>query len=281
MKNLFLIVLGFLFFANQEASAQLRTPSSSPAATINQTVGLTEVTISYNRPSKKDRIIFAADGLVPFGKVWRTGANSVSKITFSEEVIFGGTPLKAGSYAILTIPDATEWQVMLFAYETANWASYPEKTPAANIKVAPSATSSVYETFTMEINHISNDGAHFVIKWDQTKVAIPFEVHTKKQAMASFDKMVAGPSDAEYYNFGAYLFESNGDLNKALEYVQKVTGKPNPMYWQKRTESLILGKLGRKAEAIAAAKQSLELAKAAGNEDYIRMNEQSIKGWSN
>ncbi|MEY2904623.1 MAG: hypothetical protein RJA52_639 [Bacteroidota bacterium] len=280
MKKLILIAFGFLFFSNQEILAQLRTPSSSPGATTNQTVGLTDVSISYNRPSKKNRVIFAVDGLVPFGKVWRTGANSVSKITFSEEVIFGGTTLKAGSYAILTIPDANEWQVMLFTYETANWASYPEKTPVANIKVTPSSTSSVYETFTMEINHISNDGAHFLIKWDQTKIAIPFEVHTKKQAMASFEKMVAGPSDSEYYNFGAYLFESNGDLDKALEYVQKVTNKSNPMYWQKRTESLILGKLGRKAEAIEAAKKSLELAKAAGNEDYIRMNEQSIKDWS-
>jgi hypothetical protein len=280
MKKLILLVTGIFIYFNQDVVAQLRTPSSSPAASITQTVGLTDVSISYNRPSKKDRIIFAQDGLVPFGKVWRTGANSVSKISFSEEVVFGGSTLKAGSYAILTIPDATEWQVMLFTYETANWASYPEKTPVANIKVAPASTSSVYETFTMEVNHISNDGAHFVIKWDQTKVAIPFEVHTKKQAMASFDKMVAGPSEGEYYNFGAYLLESNGDMSKALEYVQKVTSKPNPMYWQKRTEALILGKLGRREEAVAAAKQSLDLAKAAGNDDYVRMNEQSIKEWS-
>jgi hypothetical protein len=281
MKKYFSLMFAASLVLSTNLLGQLRTPSASPAATVMQTVGLTQVTVEYSRPSMRGRAIFGEDGLVPFGKVWRTGANSATKIEFSEDVKVAEHDLKAGAYAVLSVPGAEEWEVMFFPYESSNWGSYPEKTPAATVKVTASSTSSAYETFTIELAHLSNDGAHLVMKWENTKIAIPVTVHTQKQVASSFEKMMAGPSNGEYYNYGVYLAETGGDLNKALEYVQKVTKTDNPMYWQKRQESLILAKLGKNVEAIAAAKVSLELAKKAGSEDYIRMNEKSIAEWSN
>jgi hypothetical protein len=280
MKKYFSLMFAVSLFLTTHLFGQLRTPSASPAATVMQTVGLTQVTVEYSRPSMKGRAIFGEDGLVPFGKVWRTGANSATKIEFSEDVKVAEHDLKAGAYAILSVPGSEEWEVMFFPYESSNWGSYPDKTPAATVKVTAGSTSSAYETFTIELAHLSNDGAHLVMKWENTKVAIPVMVHTQKQVASSFERMMAGPSNGEYYNYGVYLAETGGDLNKALEYVQKVTNTDNPMYWQKRQESLILAKLGKTEEAIAAAQISLELAKKAGNEDYIRMNEKSISEWS-
>lgn len=281
MKKCFSLMFAVSMVLSSNLFGQLRTPSASPSATVMQTVGLTQVAVEYSRPSMRGRAIFGEDGLVPFGKVWRTGANSATKIEFSEDVKVAEQDLKAGAYAVLSIPGAEEWEVMFFPYESSNWGSYPEKTPAAAVKVKAGSTSSAYETFTIELAHLSNDGAHLVMKWENTKIAIPLMVHTQKQVASSFERMMAGPSNGEYYNYGVYLAETGGDLNKALEYVQKVTNTDNPMYWQKRQESLILAKLGKNAEAIAAAKISLELAKKAGNEDYIRMNEKSIAEWSN
>jgi hypothetical protein len=281
MKKCFSLMFAVSMVLSSNLFGQLRTPSASPGATVMQTVGLTQVAVEYSRPSMRGRAIFGEDGLVPFGKVWRTGANSATKIEFSEDVRVAELDLKAGAYAVLSIPGAEEWEVMFFPYESSNWGSYPEKTPAAAVKVKAGSTSSAYETFTIELAHLSNDGAHLVMKWENTKIAIPLMVHTQKQVASSFERMMAGPSNGEYYNYGVYLAETGGDLNKALEYVQKVTNTDNPMYWQKRQESLILAKLGKNAEAIAAAKISLELAKKAGNEDYIRMNEKSIAEWSN
>ena len=281
MKKYFSLMFAVSMILTSNLFGQFRTPSASPKATISQTVGLTQVSVEYSRPSMKGRAIFGENGLVPFGTVWRTGANSATKIEFSEDVKVGEHDLKAGAYAVLSVPGSKEWEVMFFPYESSNWGSYPGKTPAATVKIIAGSTSNAYETFTIELAHLSNDGAHLVMKWENTKITIPLAVHTQKQVAASFEKMMAGPSNGEYYNYGVYLAETGGDLNKALEFVQKVTNSENPMYWHKRQESLILAKLGKNEEAIAAARVSIELAKKAGSEDYVRMNEKSIAEWTN
>lgn len=279
IRNITLTTL-FAVLAISLAVGQIRTPAPSPSAKVHQTVGLTDVSIEYSRPSAKGRTIFAADGLVPYGKIWRTGANSISKITFSDDVTVGGKKLEAGSYGILTKPGASEWAVHFYSYDGGNWGSYVEKTPAAAVMVTPSKTSDMAETFTLSVDHVSMDGAHFVIAWENTKVAVPIEVNVDEQVMANIERVMAGPSTADYYAAGDYMFSAGKDLNKALMYVQKATKVDNPRFWQVRKEALILAELGRKADAIAAAKKSLALAKEAGNDDYIRMNEKSIKEWS-
>ncbi len=278
-KNLLLLPL-LMLIGLFTMHAQISTPAASPSSTLKQTVGLTEVTVEYSRPSKKGRTIFAADGLVPYGKIWRTGANSVTKITFSKDVKVEGADLKSGSYAILTKPGATSWAVHFYAYESSNWGSYVEKEPAAAVMVTPVIWDGSLESFTINIDGLKNDGATLQFGWDNVVVPVNLAVHTDKEVMASIENAMAGPSKNDYYAAATYYHDEGKDLKMALKWIEKATAGDSPMFWQVRRKALILADLGMKAKAIAAAKQSLELAKAAGNEDYVRMNENSIKEWS-
>ena len=136
------------------------------------------------------------------------------------------------------------------------------------------------ETFTIDINNVSNTGAHIDFLWEKTMVSLPLEVEVDTKVMKMIEATLSGPTNGDYYNAGIYYFESGKDLNKALEYVQKATHAEDARFWQVRREALILAELGKKKAAIEAAKKSLALAKEAGNEDYIRMNEKSIAEWS-
>jgi len=260
--------------------AQINTPSASVGAKLETTVGLTDVHVQYSRPSAKGRTIFAADGLVPFGKIWRTGANAATKVTFTDNVTIGGTELEGGSYAILSMPNANEWAFHFFPYESGSWSTYTEKEPVAKVMAKPQALNHHVETFTIDVNHVKMESAHLVFMWEKTAVAIPFEVKVKDRVMADIDRVLNGPSSNDYYAAGTFLHESGGDIKKALEYVQKANGMlEKPRFWQLRRESLLLAANGMKDKAIATAEKSLMLAKEAGNDDYIRMNEQSFKEW--
>lgn len=276
-KVLFFLCLmaGFAFQMN----AQISTPSASPAAKFMQTVGLTEITVEYSRPSMKGRTIFAQDGLVPYGDIWRTGANSATKITLSTDAKIGGAAVKAGSYAILTKPMADKWEVMLFPYESGNWGSYVEKEPAATVMAQVGENPTTIESFLMAIDGLTNNGAALVMGWENTVATLPIEVPTKKMAMASIDRALSGPSTNDYYAAAAYFQSEGMELEKAHEYVLKANAE-NPQYWMLRLQSQIEADLGMYKEAVASAKKSLEKAKAAGNKDYIRMNEANIAKWS-
>ena len=156
-----------------------------------------------------------------------------------------------------------------------------EKTPVAVVTVKPiQAPGITVESFFITIADLTADGALIEFIWDSTIVPVKLGVNTDSAVMASIEQAMAGPSAGDYYNAGSYMHDSGKDLNKALAYVQKATHTDNPRFWQLRKESLILADLGRKAEAITVAKKSLELATTAGNDDYIKMNNDSIKQWS-
>jgi hypothetical protein len=280
-KLLFILIAAVLSLVQaQTAQAQLRTPAASPAAELKTAVGLTEVVVNYARPSMKGRTIFAADGLVPFGQVWRTGANQATKISFGEDVALGGQELKKGAYAVLSKPGADNWEIMLYPYESGNWGSYVEKTPAATISAKPTKTAHKVETFTIDVANIGNESASIDIAWENTLVSIPLKAHTEKQVRAGFDRMMQGPTVGEYYAMGNYLFESGKDLDKALEYVRKATHGDNPGFWQVTLEAKILGAMGKYPEAVKVAEKAKDMAAKANNSDYVRMNEQAIAQWS-
>jgi len=266
------------FFATT-STAQIKTPAPSPSASSTQAIGLSDIKIDYSRPSVKGRKVFAADGLVPYGKVWRTGANQVSKITFGADVNVGGKDLKKGAYAILTIPNAASWAVHFYPYETGNWGSYVEKTPVAIATAEVKALPFSVESFIIMVNNITADSGVLEFIWDNVVAAVPLKFEVEKNVMAAIDKTLAGPTANDYYAAGNYLLSIGKDLDKALTYVQKATKGDNPKFWQVRREALILGKLGKVKEAIAAAKLSKDLAMKAGNDDYVRMNEKSIAEW--
>lgn len=261
--------------------AQVKAPQSSPKAMITQTVGLTEVTIDYSRPSAKGRTIFG--DLVPFGKLWRTGANSNSIITFSDDVMIDGKALPKGKYAIYTVPKADNWDV-IFYKDTDNWGnpeSYDEAKIALKTTAKPQMLNNRLETFTIALNNLDNNFAHLEISWEKTLVAVKIDVPTEKTTMASINKALNGPSAADYYAAGTYYFQSNGDMKKALEYVDKALGmSEQKAFWQLRQKSLIQAKLGDKKGAIETAKLSLAAAETAKNNDYVKMNKESIAEWS-
>ncbi|WP_367390954.1 DUF2911 domain-containing protein [Lewinella sp. LCG006] len=279
MKKLLLSV--FALVLTVSSFAQISTPAASPGAKITQDVGLTEIMVDYSRPAMKGRTIFAADGLVPFGKIWRTGANGATKITLGQDAKVGGVDLKAGAYAVLTIPTDKEWTFMMYPYEGSSWNSYTEKEPAAKFMAAPTKTAMPVESFTIGVNNVTSKSATIDFMWENTMVSVPVAVEVHELVMADIKRTMAGPSTNDYYAAASYLHDSGTDNAMALEYIQKATAGDKPGFWMVRREALILADLGRKQEAIAAAKRSMTLAKEAGNDDYVRMNEKSIAEWTN
>lgn len=275
ITSLLISMLAMSTFVN----GQIRTPAASPSASFTQDVGLTQISVEYSRPGVKGREIFSDNGLVPFGKVWRTGANSATKITFSTPVIVEGKSLKEGSYAILTMPGATSWNVHFYDYEGGNWGSYVDKDPAAIVTVAPKMIPWNVENFSISVGDITDNSGVLELAWASTLVPVKIETEVDKAVMASIEKVLAGPTPADYYAAGTYYYNSGKDLNKALEYIQKATKGDSPRYWQLRMESEVLAKLGRYKEAIAVAEKSKTLAMEAGNDDYVKINKDNLAQW--
>lgn len=282
MKKIIFVLASLI--ASYVLNAQVKTPAPSPHCTVSQVVGLTDVSIDYSRPSSKGRAVFG--DLVPFGKLWRTGANANTTVSFSEDVVINGNTLKKGKYALFTTPKADMWEVVFYS-DTDNWGT-PDEWNANKVAVLtnvnPVNLNTNVESLTIGIGNLTNDSATIDISWEKTMVSVKFEVPTKKAAMASIEKTLAGAGAGDYFSAAQYYYQSNGDMNKALEYVNKAlsmakSGEDAP-FWQLRQKSLIQGKLGDKAGAIATAKLSLAGAEKAKNNDYVKMNNDSIKEWS-
>lgn len=278
-----IMIIAFIV-ANFTIEAQVKTPQPSPKSVLTQTVGLTEVTLDYSRPGAKGRVIFG--DLVPYGRLWRTGANANSTIAFSDDVVINGTTLKKGKYAVFTTPNNDSWEVVFYT-TTDNWGTpenWDENKVAARVNVTPVALGNTIETFTMGINNITNESATMDISWERTMVSVKFEVPTQKAALASINKVLAGPSAGDYFSAAQYYNQANLDANKALEYVNKAISMVQPgedvPYWHLRLKSLIQAKLGDKKGAIETAKLSLAGAEKEKNLDYVKMNNDSIKEWS-
>ncbi len=236
--------------------------------------------MEYSRPHKKDREIFG--GLVPFDKLWRTGANKNTQITFSDDVEIGGETLKAGTYAIFTKPGAASWEVTFYT-DASNWGT-PEEWDASKVAVTTKAKSlelpMIMESFTMMFNDVTSDSADLSIMWDKTSVNVPIKFGTDKAVSASIDMVMSGQSAGDYYSAAVFYLESGKDINKAKTWIDKaIDTSDEQQYWVHRQKSLIYAKSGDKKGAIKAAKMSLSLAKEAGNDDYVAMNTSSLRVW--
>lgn len=262
------------------AMAQVQTPQPSPAAKLNQTVGLTEVSVEFSRPAKRGRDIMGA--LVPYGEVWRTGANKNTVISFSDAVTFGDQELAAGSYAIFTRPGEQQWEVFFYT-ATDNWgtpADWDAAKVAATVETAALKAESI-ESFSIWISDLHNNGATLNLGWDTTRVALPFGVPTVAKATASINEALRKePKHRDYYSAAVYYLQEGQDLEKAKGWIAKAIEGKGDAYWYFRQQSLILAGLNDTAGAIASAKQSLALAEKAGNPDYVRMNKAAIAEWS-
>jgi hypothetical protein len=272
-----LFVATFAFSAN----AQIKTPAPSPFQKTEQIVGLTNVTLEYSRPGVKGRKIFG--GLEDYGKVWRTGANSNTKLTFSTDFTVDGKELKKGTYALYTIPNKDSWDIILYSDAT-NWGNpkkWDDTKVAAKVSVTPLQVPMLIETFTITFDDITNNSAVLGIMWENTYVGLKFETPTDGMVSKQIDSMLSGPSADDYYASASYYLDAGKDIKKAQMWIDKAVdlSSDSPKFWFLRKQSLIHAKAGDKAGAIKAAKESLKYATKEKNAGYIKMNKASLKEW--
>lgn len=278
MKNIFLFLFAGLLTVT--VSGQIETPAPSPSAIVEQQVGLTKVILKYSRPGMKGRTIFG--DLVPFGETWRTGANANTIISFDTKVSIAGQELEKGTYAIYTVPKKETWNV-IFYKDSNNW-GVPQNWDDS--KVALKTTAKVeempidVETFTIMIGNIKNDSAVLSFVWENTAASLKIDVPSEEIAMASIERVMNGPTAGDYFAAATYFHDQKKDLQKAYEWIKKAVEMGDPSaYWVLRRKSLIEADLGMKSEAIATAKKSLAEAEKAGNQDYVKMNKESLMEW--
>ena len=263
-------------------SAQIQTPQPSPSAKLEQTVGLTQVEVNYSRPAMRGRAIMG--DLVPYGQLWRTGANANTTITFSDDVKVADKNLKAGKYAFYTRPGAEMWEV--FFYTKTDNAGLPSKWEtdaiAQVLEIQTTKLDNAVEHLTIEIKDMTSDGANILLAWENTAIVIPMKVPTDEKTMASIETtMKNSPKARDYYSAAIYYRESGRDLQQAKKWIAKAIDMDPDKYWMYRQQALILAALNEKVAAVEASKISLRLAKEAGNQDYVRLNTKAIEQWSN
>ncbi len=286
MKNkVYTFLTLFIAFACTSAIAQIRTPQASATASVSTTVGLTDVKVDYARPSVKGRKIYGAgsDFLVPYGALWRTGANSGTKVTFSDDVKVGGSTVAKGEYMILSIPDANEWTIILYSDPSigGNMANYDQAKDAVRVKVKPVTLNNAIETFTVNISDISSDNtkANIELAWSTVSVKLGFEVDYDEKVMKAIEANTK-VNPGNLMTAARYYFDTKRDLNQALNWVNEylAVGNNSQQFWNVYFKAQVQQALGDKKGAEATAKQSLELAKKAPSDfGYIKLNEDLIK----
>ncbi len=249
-------------------------PAASPACTLKQRVGLTDVEIVYSRPSMKDRQIFG--NVVPFGAVWRTGANAATKITFSTPVKLNGTDIAAGAYALYTIPGENEWTIILNKGVGKSGTQYDEKEDVIRFKTTAINWDTAIETFTIEFNQIRDESAVINLVWEKTVVPIKVDLDVTAKLLPQIDAaMAAEGGNKPYFQAAAFYYDHGQDLSKAKEWVEAAV-KQREAYYIVHLQAKILAKLGDKEGAIAAANRSMVLAKESRDSAYVKLNEDLI-----
>ncbi|SNR72054.1 MULTISPECIES: DUF2911 domain-containing protein [Hymenobacter] len=281
-----LLVSGLLFASS--AHAQIATPQASPKSTIQQRVGLTDVTITYSRPSLRGRVGFGEGttaAVVPFGQRWRTGANATTSIKFSDDVTIEGKKVPAGEYGIYTIPGKASWTVVLnkSTKAGADVASFKDDENVASFTVKPSKLPTKVETFTINFTDLTPATATVDMQWETTSAKFRIMTDVESKVMAQIDEKVtksASPSNGDLAAAAVYYFDNDKDLKQALTWMQKANAT-DPKFWNLHTEAKIRMKMKDYKGAVTAAEQSKKLATEAKNTDYVKMNEMLIVSANN
>jgi hypothetical protein len=258
------------------ANAQtLKVPAPSPKQTLEQDFALSTIKIEYSRPSVKGRTVFG--DVVPFGKTWRTGANQSTKITFGEDVKVEGKELKAGTYAVYTVPNRDSWDVMFYKDLTlgGDVAEYKTENEVARVSVKPTALANKVETFTINVADITPSMANVEMCWENTRAAFKVVADNDAKIMKNIETALAADS-RPYYQAATYYYDNNKDLNQALAWVNKAAENNPKAYWIQHMKAKIQLKMKDTAGAIASAEKSMAMAKEDKNDDYVKLNEKLI-----
>ena len=261
----------FLLATALTASAQVKMPAPSPTQSLKQDFSLSSVEVSYSRPAAKDRKIFG--DLVPYGKLWRTGANAATTIRFNEPVSISGKRVDTGTYALYTIPGEDSWEIILNK-GTSNWGvdGYKETEDVVRVKVPAYKLKNEAENFTMQFDNIKPESMELHIMWDKTGVALPITVSIKDKLRSSIESALQ--SDKKPY-WQAAQFYNEWDKNhaKAIENINKAMESNPKGFWMYLYKARIQKEMGDKAGALATSQKSLELARDAKNDDYVKLNQ--------
>ncbi|ARS36233.1 DUF2911 domain-containing protein [Pontibacter actiniarum] len=278
----FALSAALLFGASAVQAQGIKMPAPSPSQKVEQAVGLSTISVDYSRPSVRNRTIFG--DLVPYDKIWRTGANASTKIKFSDDVTIEGNKIPAGEYALYTIPGKEEWTVVIHK-NTKHWGDggkdYNPAEDLVRFKVKPQQNPRKVESFTINFTNLRTDATDVEILWDDTIVPFTVKTDVDSKVMSQIQQQVIEGTNVNpgvYAAAANYFFDTNRDLKQAHEWIKKANAT-DPKFWNVHTQAKIEAKMNNYKAAIKTAEKSMELAKAAGNEDYVRLNEKAIADW--
>jgi hypothetical protein len=272
MKKLIITAIAAGLFCTAEA--QLKTPAPSPTTTIKQDFGLGTVELSYSRPGVKGRKIFG--DVVPFGKVWRTGANNATTITFADDVTIGGTKVPAGKYGVLTIPEKKNWTIIISKQtDVTSPAAYKPESDVVRITAPVMKMKESMESFTMQFANVKPTSCELHLMWDKSAVKLPIATEIDSKIMANISASMK-TDKPPYYQAAMYYMDNGKDLNQALDWFNKAAEAQPEAYWVQHQWANCLAKLGKKTEAKAAAQRSRDLAEKAKNDDYVKLNDKLL-----
>lgn len=270
-----LLLASGLMFSAQQADAQIKLPPASSTQFILQDLGISQVSVVYQRPNMKGRTIFGE--LVPYEQIWRTGANNATNITFQSDVKIEGQALEAGTYALFTIPGKDEWTI-IFNKNAKQWGAYTydKADDILRVKVKPRALTNPIETFTIAFEEVNDQHLKACLLWEKTKVSFLIEVDQKAEILASIDEAMQAEKKP-YFQAAQYYYTHDIDIKKAAAWMVEAdkgnSKAPHIKYWK----SLILAKSGDKAGAIKAAEEGLKMAKSQNNGEYVKLNTQALE----
>lgn len=270
MKKLFITAIALIAMLFAEAQT-LTTPQSSTTQTIKQNFGLSSIELTYSRPGMKGRKIFG--DLVPFGKVWRTGANTANSLTFGDTVFINGTKITPGKYGLISIPDKNNWTLIVSKQlNVTSPEAYKKDEDVVRVEAKPINMAERMETFTMQFANINPGSCELKIMWDNTAVSLPITTDTEGKMKAQIAQVMK-MDNRPYYNAALYYMNNGNDLNQALVWFDKALElEPNLLRNHYQRANLLV-KMGRKQDAKIAAQKGIELAKAQKNDNFLKMNE--------
>lgn len=272
LLSLFVLMPGLI-------SAQIKTPDASPAATVAQSFGFSNVSIEYNRPQLSGRDMFA--NLTREDEVWRTGANMATRLTVTGDVTIEGKSLPAGKYSIYSIPGKKEWTIII--NNKIQWGTvYTKEEDFLRFTVPTKKAAEKNESFTFYFSNVTEESATLGFAWENTKVEMSMTAPIHEMVLAQIKEVMADESkatDGDFYAASDYYLKKGLDAKKALLWANNFVEMQSDKYWGYRLQGRALAANGQYKEAITAAEKSTKIATEAGNMDYVHNNGKSIAAW--
>ena len=267
--RLFSAAIAIAALTSNSLNAQLKVPAPSPLQTVKQAFALSDITVEYSRPSARGRVVFG--DVVPFGKVWRTGANNATKITFGEDVKVEGMDVKAGTYAIYTIPNKDSWEIMLYKDLTlgGNVEEYKKENELIRFVVKPVTMSGdKVETFSIDFSEMNANNTKIELVWE--KIRVPFKVvaDIDSKIMKTIDNTIVKDT-RPYFQAASYYYDNDKDLKQAAEWADKAIANNPKGYWIYMLKAKIQAKQKDSKGAIATAEQVIKIATEEKDDAYV------------